>query len=54
MPGACSVAEDRAALVARLAELIEVLIHPEVVELASLLDGMARAHGLAPSRKAAR
>jgi hypothetical protein len=37
--------DDRAALMARLADLIEHLTTPEVVELASLLDAMARRHG---------
>jgi hypothetical protein len=36
---------DRAALMARLADLIDDLTTPEVVELASLLDAMARRLG---------
>jgi hypothetical protein len=39
--------DRRAALQTRLAELIDKLTIPEVVELGSLLDSMARAHGLA-------
>jgi hypothetical protein len=35
---------DRAALVARLAGLVDVLTHPELVEVRSLLDALARAH----------
>jgi hypothetical protein len=41
---------DKAALVARLADLIDHLTHPEVVELTTLPDAMGHAHGLAPQR----
>jgi hypothetical protein len=41
---------DQAALVARLADLVG----PEVLEVASLLDAMAHAHGLAWGKKVAR
>jgi hypothetical protein len=42
---AATIPADRAALMARMAELVGVLTYPEVVELRSLLDAMARAHG---------
>jgi hypothetical protein len=38
--------DRRAALQTRLAELVNKLSVPEIVELESLLDAMARAHGL--------
>jgi hypothetical protein len=42
-----STADDhRAQLLPRLADLIMALTDPEVLELASLLDALARAHGL--------
>ena len=43
----------RAVLVARPSDLIEVLIHPKVVELASLAEALGRRHGRAWGRKAA-
>jgi hypothetical protein len=49
-----TVCGDQAALVARLADLVEVLTDAEVVELPSVPNAKTRAHGLAPSRKAAR
>jgi hypothetical protein len=38
--------EDRAALLARLFDLVDDLTDPEVVEVRSLLDAIARHHGL--------
>ena len=43
-----STADDkRAQLLPRLADLVMALSDPEVIELSSLLDAMARKHGLA-------
>jgi hypothetical protein len=42
-----STADDRRAqLLPTLADLVMALSNPEVIELSSLLDAMARAHGL--------
>jgi hypothetical protein len=43
---------DRAALMARLVELVNVLSGPELVELGSLLHARGCAHGLAWGREA--
>jgi hypothetical protein len=39
-----AVDDKRAALLPRLADLVMTLTDPEVIELASLLDAMARKH----------
>jgi hypothetical protein len=43
---------DRAALVAQLAALIGYLTEPEALELRSLMDALARRHGVESSRRA--
>jgi hypothetical protein len=43
-----------AALMVRLADLIEVLNHPELVELASLAEALARRHQVGLAEKPAR
>jgi hypothetical protein len=46
MSGDLPVFEQRDTLEARVAGLTEVLSDPEVLELSSLLDCMARAHNI--------
>jgi hypothetical protein len=41
-----SLSHDRAALLVRLFDLVDDLTDPEVVEVRSLLDAIARHHGL--------
>jgi len=49
-----TVTTDRTDLVTQLAELAEVITDPEALEIGSLFSAIARMHGMAWTKKAAR